>query len=540
MLNLASFPFPAASSRHAVLRRALGLVRLTLLAECGLMMVGCSAAEAPGYPDTTTGGAGAEGDGDVDTHQTITFTETSTLELAPSGVAQITAIVSPALRQTVMFEILADSEPFDGYLTGNNVVVAGAGTASVAVHAPSEPTDFQIRASLVTGEDTLRAVAVKVQGLGRVRVIPVYSGTRDVSKWYASAWPGLSCDQLESTLEKGPHTASSTTRPLIENIPAGTMLAVSMRGDKLASGCSTVTQISTDQEVSVEVTMTDSPVNVASGQLRLTLGVDAATELAAILDTAIADSIATLIEEYPSDTHALLSLMRSQLSATDQTAFDQLVSSDDVIQDVESQLSSPTAISDTVRAILTNASVYMEGPEIFEAELTLNGLESQFTLLSATSIDAETAGFEVPDDWQLEVQTGDKVSLGGELLYDPIRWLGEIAEAEAESEPDSDPPTLIAQAAACAGVAEVLAAHLGETQLEQCDAACLLATCTSQVAALWEEIKASGQPASLLIGASGDVSLNGDAEISTLVGSWVGKTGGSTASLKGPVTGQQR
>jgi hypothetical protein len=538
MLNLAPFLIPAASSRRVVLRRAARFAQLALFGACSCVFVACGAsADSP--HDTSTGGNGAtgDGDGDGDAHQTITFTETATLELAPSGVAQITVVVSPRRRQTVMFEILSTGA-FDGYLTGNSMVVSDDGTASVAVHAPSEPTEFQIRASLPDGEETRRSVSVNVQGLGRLRVIPSYNGTRDISKWYASAWPGLSCDQLESSSEKGPHTATSSSRPLITDIPAGTLLAVSVRGDEVTSGCSTIAQISTDEERSVEVSMTDNPVKVTSGTLLLTLG--ATTEdFAHVLDTSISTSAAAFVEEYSSDTEALLSFIRAELDGTHQAAFDQLIATEGVIQDVEAQLSSPTAISDTMRSILTNAAVYIDGPQVFEAELALNGLESEFTLLSAAGVDAEAAGFDVPENWQLEVQTGDEVSLGGELIYDPIRWLAEIAEVHADPS-DLDPTSRVAQAAECAKVADVLVAHLGESPLEQCDVTCLNDACTSQAAALWERIKSSGEPISLLIGASGHVEVSGHAEIAKVLGSWVGRTDGSEGSLKGPLSGTKR
>jgi hypothetical protein len=192
-----------------------------------------------------------------------------------------------------------------------------------------------------------------------------------------------------------------------------------------------------------------------------------------------------------------------------------------------------------VRSILTNAAVYIDGPEVFEAELTLNGQKSEFTLLSAAGVQADAAGFEVPEDWQLEVQTGDKVSLGGELIYDPIRWLAEIAEVHTDPA-DLDPAGLLAQAAACAEVADVLVTHLAETPQTECDATCLSDACVSQASVLWEHFKSSGESASLLIGASGDVEVSAQAEIDKVTGSWVGRTGGSKGSLKGPLTGARR
>lgn len=541
MLNLAPVSFSAArSSPHAHCRgrRPLALL-LTFIG--ALAAFGCSSSGDSAPLDTSTTDGGADGDGDTEVTESIAFDESETLELAPSGVAQVVVQVSPARRQTVTFEILSDVEPFNGYLTGNTVIVADDGTATVEVHAPSEPSGFEIRASLPSGAEARRSVSVSVRGRGSVRVVPVYAGSRSISRWYASAWPGLTCDRLDSTFVSGPHAASSTKEPLITNVPAGTLFAVSLQGDGEASGCSTVSQLSTDQELSIRVSVTDRPINVTSGKLLMTLGVEAAVaEFATILESSISDSAATFLMDHTTDASALLDRISAELPDDDQSAFEGLLESEEIVGLVEAELSSPTAISDTVRATLTIASTHIEGPDKFDAVLSLKGSESEFELLKAAGTDAKDAGFEVTSHWQVEVEPGDKVSLGGEISFNPVLWLTEIAELQAEESDDADPVLALSAAASCEGVVAALEPHLIDGKLVECDTDCLRLACAQQAATLWEEIKSSGSQRALRIGANAQAVVGENAEIETLTGSWLGQTGGSTTSIKGPLLGKRQ
>ena len=206
----------------------------------------------------------------------------------------------------------------------------------------------------------------------------------------------------------------------------------------------------------------------------------------------------------------------------------------------ESSLSTPTAVSDQIRAILVGAAADLVGDDILLGELKLNGLKSEFSLSSAHGIKSELAGFTVPDFWQVEIETGDTVALGGEITYNAVKWLTALAEAQAQEDERDDPVTLIQQSLNCKAVSANLIVANGSDTLAGCDEACLVSTCTELGSSIWEQVKSSGMDAVLVIGASGSATVHGKATIATLDGTWVGKTSGTTTSLKGTLTGQHK
>ena len=535
MLNLAVSLWSERNRPWHRFSRLLGIASLLPLLQ------GCSLSDgsAPGDSGSTTsvGEGGSSGDGDSQTHDVIRFSETTTLELSPSGVAAVSVQVRPPRRQTVVFEILSQGSSFDGYLAGNSIRVDDEGKAVVEIHAPSERSEFEIRASLSSGAETRRRVHVSDQGFGKLTVVPIYEGYRTISNWHASAFPGRRCDELDSWFVDGQLTGEGVNSVEINDVPAGTLFAVTVRGNKLVGNCQTVMDLSTDEELKLTITAMDRPLSDQGGALRLSFGVDAATsEFAALLDAAITDSAAAFLSDLDADASALLSSMRAELPASARAPYDELID-DELTLAVEAALDSPTAISDRIRSILTGASVRIAGDHALEAELELNGLKSELEVTTAGGIDAERAGFRVEEAFQFEVETGDAFALGGEIIYDPVLWLAELAEDQAEKDETMTPVQAIIDAAHCEEVTATILAATDSGELIGCSADCLFEACEAQAETVWGEIKMAGQSTTLLVGASGAATAQGNAVVGRLTGTWVGKTGGSTTSLKGLLKG---
>ena len=527
------------------------LARSRLLRSGGILVAailsGTAGCASPGSldsnPSPTTGGTDSsdsgDGDGDTSAPASITFAERSTLALSPLGVAEITVDVSPALGQTVTFEILAGDATFDGFLVGNTAFVDEYGSATIELHAPNQVSSFSVRAALTTGEEARRLIEVSDQGFGLLKVSPDYSGTRKVKTWHASVWPGLGCDDLDNLFIDSNLIGRGNGELKVEQVPAGTLMAVTMRGDQVVGGCVTVSDISTDQELEVIVPIVDRPIDPNSGTLNISIS-SATDEFAALFENSISDSVEAFVENYSGDGAALLELIKAELPAADVVDFEDAVVQYDLETVAASSLASPTAVSEQIRAILAAASTQVVGDDILLGELELHGLKSEFSLITALGIDSEAAGFAVPDFWQVEIETGDTVALGGEIIYNPSLWLGELAEDQAKQSETADPVTLLQKASNCESLANNLLLASGNDTLAQCDQKCLVSACMALASSLWDQVKGSGADAVLVIGASGSATVHGHATIETLDCSWVGKTNDMKTSLKGALSGSYK
>ena len=501
---------------------------------------GCASptVNAPGQSTTTATGDG-DGDGDSSAHASIMFAETSNLTLSPLGVAEIVVNVDPALGQTVTFEILADATHFDGFLVGNTAFVDEYGNATIALHAPSQTSTFSVRAALSSGEEARRLIEVSDQGFGSLKVRAEYNGTRKIDTWHASVWPGMGCNDLDNLFLDGFLISRGSEELEVKQVPAGTLLAVTVRGDEIVGGCLTVSNLSTDQELEIAVAIADRPIDPKSGKLDLSIS-SSTDGFARIFESSISQSAQAFLQDYAGDGTALLEMIKAELPKANVADFEDAVLNHGLEKIAESSLSTPTAVSDQIRAILVGAAADLVGDDILLGELKLNGLKSEFSLSSAHGIKSELAGFTVPDFWQVEIETGDTVALGGEITYNAVKWLTALAEAQAQEDERDDPVTLIQQSLNCKAVSANLIVANGSDTLAGCDEACLVSTCTELGSSIWEQVKSSGMDAVLVIGASGSATVHGKATIATLDGTWVGKTSGTTTSLKGTLTGQHK
>lgn len=503
------------------------LPRFFLAATLLASAVGCGAS----FGENDTGGSSEPTPPDPTEEETIAFVPAGTLNLSPSQLVALTVNVSPRRRQNVTFELLTETQGFDGFLLESDVRVRDDGTATVELRAPSGPARFTVRASLPEGSRALRSISVIAQGYGSIDVIPIYDGMRVIPQWTASARVGKTCESLESYFHDAELTATGSSRATITDVPSGVPVAITVRGGQLAAGCATVTTLRADDLEEVEIEVNDRPVDVSRGNLSIQLGIDSSTTIFANhLSETIVAGRSYFRGEDPSDAAALLARMSDELSGMDKTEFDTAISTHDLVDVVhnvyaqggDSTVASP--ISHVIGSSLTDAASQITGPEVFRGTLTLQGATSQFLLEEVVGVDASASGFFQGSTWMVSAESGDMVVLGGTLSYEPLRWLGAIAAQRALG--GATPSERITEAASCPDVSAAILSAFGGPPFAECDDLCLNELCQTSVEDVWEELVAQGPPLTTMqLGVSGAAELYGSAQIELVTGHWVGRLG---------------
>lgn len=504
---------------------------LSFLVAC-VCLAGCSMAESSdaGPPDENDD---LGGDGDSMSLQSFAFDPDSVLTLLPSQVAKLRVRIDPAERQTVTFEILADAEKFDGFLLEGSAKVQDNGTATVSIQAPSRPSTFAVRARLGKNEARL-VVAVSAQGFGTLVVRPSYSGKRKITRWTATARADMTCEQLGSYWQDGSLSASGSTSAKLDFVPSGVGIAVSLRGDELVSGCTTLTNIKADETLDVNVQVNDRPLGIDGSQLSLSLGIDSTTtSFAQHLDSAVMLALATFKGDATSDRGALFMAIRGEVEATSLAEFDAVASSAGFEQQIGTAWLTETAFSERLSELLTKAAEHIPSSTTFEGELSLAGNDSTLLLATAAGVPAEDAGFVPESVWSVSAESTTTLVLGGVLQYRPVAWLAALAQVSTTSPPIS----ALQDTADCAVLGATWAELAAGEVYQACGAECTELLCDQAVETIWAEVADAGELVELHIGATGEAETTGSAEVSGFTGTWLGRFYDGETSLKGPAEG---
>lgn len=501
---------------------------------------GCGGAAGSDSADDLDADLGAGGESPVS--GTLEFSPNGTLTLNPGEVAQLSVLVSPARRQSVTFEILSEpsdtvqGKEFDGFLLMSSARTDSEGQAIVELKAPTQPSTFEVRASLSDGTEARRAVSVSSQGYGTLIVTPDYEGSREIKTWTASARAGATCEGLLGFFEDGPLLAQGANGATLSDVPSGPTIAVTLRGDELTSGCTTITSLDPDQEAQVTVSVTDRPVNVTAGSLDLSLGVDATTNsFAAHLEAAVAVGVDSLWGEAGDDAQALLLGMAETVDESERAAFEAAVAEFELGAAVAEVWGGTEPLSDEIYRLLSEAADEIPGPQTFQGRLDLGPGGATFYLLEAAGIPTALSGFFGGAVWKVTAESGDTIVMGGSLTYEPLRWLSAIAESRAER-----PRDVLKAAAACDEVAKAMVEAAAGPTHEDCGEACLTAVCEGTALRAWDGVGVAGNDllTSLMIGVSGKALLTEKALIRSLDGSWVGRLESNETSVGGPMSAE--
>jgi hypothetical protein len=510
-----------------------------------------TAGAANGGSGGTGGTGGTAGDGFALTMSVLTpdGQALEAMNLNPGAVADVVVHAEPPAAHTLRFGLLG--APLDAVLGATEVATdPSSGDAHVSLLAPSSPTTFTVRATTTAGPFASLDFAVPQTNMALLAIKPSYAGERVVKNYVASAWENKTCadsDLKGSPPMDGDISASADAFPVSLLVPANIKLAVLLRAERFAWGCTTVNAAIEGIENDVEVVMTNVPMNLDASDVDFTLTLDppeAFAAAAAAPEQGIVDAVLGTAED---DVDALLSAMAAK--ATNTTDFGAARTSLHWDSVVQSALG--TNAAEALRAPLTRWMQSGTDGDNVKAGLVgsiqgMSGAAPKFTLSSVFGVAPEQSGFtpaSMPSpSW--EAGADDGVLIGMSMTVSPATFLlaaaegpalAEVADAHSVSE-------ALAAIVSCNDVATALVANgvaKGEST-SKCALACTEQLCESAVAQLLAAAAASDRgPSELDVALTASGRVGGDAELTAFSGNWLGhwSISGATNDLAGPASG---
>ncbi len=472
----------------------------------------------------------------------IRFEQEGTITLAPGESRAIQVVASPPTTYDVRFALVGDGA-LDGWIEVAAVTADANGMATIQLHAPNQPTTFHLRASIVladgsAGPSAETSVAVSAQGFGTVRVLPQYTGKRAVETWTASVAARTTCADLAATLPGEPKgalvaKAAFGAAPLVQNAPVGPNLAVAVRAGHYGWGCADTTDLKADGALDVKVTIVDKPIDLAATDLDLALTYKPdAADYKALIGGATELLGEAFLPKGSSESALVLAAMKLAAPLDQAPAFDAasaMLGWDAVAA------AHFNGLPKSVRARCTSwidAGLPLQAPTL-TAHLTAKDVGvATLDLLTIGSIDAAAAGVPAASTFSWTADPDDTLILGGNVLWQPSRYVGAVALAGAKvNQPNAQTVTdALAQAADCAG----LAAKLGG--FGTCNADCVVALCAKALDDRWTLALAAsteaGQIGHLAITASGPAQIDDTAKPRGFKGIWLGTVSDGVVSAK--------
>jgi hypothetical protein len=438
----------------------------------------------------------------------------------------------------VRFALLPGPEgtlPGDAALSATDLPTDLDGRVAVTLTAPSAPTTFRVRASTTGGGSATREVTVPKTGKADLRVEADYLGGRDgpETRWFASATAGMTCADLPSNAldENLGWTEGSAKVVELLDVPADVRLAVVIRAERFAVGCTTVPAVVEGLNNHVIVPVSNAAIKLAESEVSVSLDLamfQAAFQAAA--EPSISSALDLVKGDGDDDVSALLD--RMQLGSDDEPSFASARSTggwDAALRTLfgdgaDTALRGP--LERWMRAGLANTSagrfvgtLGAEGSDPEGAELTLE---------TVAGLPPGTLGIsEVNDATWYSSSPVDKVFFGSTLDIDPSLLLmgGALAPARTERDGSETIAEALGSLLSCDAVAgELVARGAGASvSYADCNQECARALCESALEALVTELEERDEPeASLAIAASADATVGPDAELVGLDGTWVG------------------
>ncbi|MEZ4225016.1 MAG: hypothetical protein R3B13_28945 [Polyangiaceae bacterium] len=526
-----------------------------LVAGAAVLLAACGA-ESPSSSPGSGGQSGSGGTGGDALPATLGFDESSALLLTPGETRRVTVVATPPKRYDVRLALQGDYR--DGSLSKSEVRTDDSGRASFDLLAPSSATAFTVRASVGDQVFAKLGVSVSANGYGTLEVVPNYAGKRPVSGWVASVRTATTCAELlGNPPEDGDliGTAGPKDSPLIDFVPVGPSLAVTLRAGGYLSGCKDVSELAAATETKLNVTVTDVPLHTEETDLYLTLSLgEPSTPWKNLLGLTQQSIENELGGPSGDDVSNLLGAMASELDPADAAAFDALRNSEawDAALYKALGAGATSALRDRAEAWLSQGLQSFTGTMV-SGRLVSAGAsapDQAFVELDYFGgVSAEQAGLPAQTQATWSADPGDTVLLGTKpLQFLPSRLLAATALAPAQTEVpgSSSVPAALAASLSCTNVANALVesgndpnyAHAG------CETTCMRALCEAAVKRLWQRARdvsalTAGQTGSWLITATGTATVDDQARPASFDGSWVGSfgVGSSSANLGGNVSG---
>jgi len=503
-----------------------------------------SAALGLGCSDGPPAGDGMGGSPPTPGAESIAFEPGETLLLSPGDLGDIAVRVEPAGFHSVSFSLVANASDtaFDGFLEAANVITDEDGIAHNQIHAPSSPAVFVVRASVTEELFATRTVSVSTEGFATLIVTPTYTGLRDVETWEAVASLGVGCSDLESLWGDGSLDAKGDDENVtLADVPVGPEVALVVRAGEYIGGCVSVADLAAGEERTVEVPVTDRPLQLSDATFDLSLDIEERTEsFVALLGQAATDGALAYAGDHEEDGAVLLAdFAESIKDDSDRDAFSANSSEYGFADLALLRLSGPTALRDVVLSELIDAATRVDGPAVWVLSAELDESSSTLILASAAGIPAAVSGFLGSSVLSVGREPGDRLVLGADLEFQATRWLGAIAESDEKSSDTAEMAPLARLEAEidCAGLASDWQDASGADIYPGCGEACTIALCENALQLGWDRARTTGKDLTTLrIGVSGQAEIDDQARPIGLLGDWVGSIDSSELSVAGAAT----
>jgi hypothetical protein len=506
------------------------------------LIVACSARERPYFQD----------DADAEGETSVRFVHDGTLELKPSEIVTIEIETSPGEDVGVLF--LGDA--LDASLDRSTARADEGGRASVALRAPSQPSTFRIRAQV--GELAAELpVAVSEIGFADLRVIPKYQGKRSVDEgWVANVVVGSTCSEVLALLPSDPPGALRTTvddpseQPVVESVPVGPNVAVSIRSGAVVAGCSTLTLKTPGAVEETVVEVFDRPMELENAELDLKLGLEAASDPGSYTATIDAGVELLASSAFPAGyplTDLLLDAMYESLPTIEEkNAFDAHRQSAQLDTTVAAILGEFDANAWCVSLGTQASSMALEdaSSESSRIEGRLTGSPDSpetvsFRLDTWSGAPAADVGVPVKVALAWSEQPGDILLVSGTIPFSvtrlPAVWMRRtVSETHG---PDLTVPEALGSDLGCELIGQAVAGFAS------CDAECGRLLCEAGLARRWQAGLDAGDAPDLAgkleVGATGEVEVDVDVKPVSFLGSWVGTLTaiGQAAQVQGNAIG---
>lgn len=483
-----------------------------------------TAAALPGPQQTPTSDAGAT---------SLAFDAPSVLQLVSGETRAVRVVVSPAGLWSVRFALLGDS--LEASLDHDIVLTTAHGVASALLTAPLDATTFRIRASIDDGPSVEQAVSVSSDGFASVFVRPLYAGRRQPASWTAFAATRRTCasltDQSDGLVSSTVPAGSAAELP---SLPVGPSIAVTLKAGRSVAGCADVLDLRPGERREMTVTVTDNPIDLASTDLplRVLLKPDGSA-LSPLIASAAAEFLDGFLDGADTDTEALLDAMRE--ASPEPPAFQaaRMAAGWDSI--VDEALDS--SLSETLSSWMQKGAASVLEGEAFAGRLrALNASEALLNIQSVAGLEPAAAGIDDQVAFSMSEAPSDIVHLGTSLSWYASRLAGGlIQKGAAQNGPDA-----IVSLINCDKLGSVLAATLDDSST--CSNDCLAQACADAAVRMWDralsQSASKGETVTATITISAEATVNDQAQIDALQGTWAGSVHVSTrgVSIRGDVT----
>lgn len=524
-------------------------------------ILGCSSMDPPDAGDGNAGPvAGSAGTSPNTGNQpdSLEFEMASPLAAREQVVLKVRAL--PARNYPVSFALPSTGgDPLDAVLDRSSAMTDSNGIASVMLTAPSSPSTFDVRATILGRVATI-SLTVEDRGLATLQVEPSYpSALRDISTWVATAHAGKTCADVPGVPPpdgelKAPLTGKMAA-PVIPRVPAGTPLAVTLRSGHFVGGCTSVEMLPPGPPSSpqvVKVTVLNRPIDLSASSLAFSLDLAAGEQTwSGTLTAAGSELVDALVGNSADDAEALLDAMRAASgdsaqafqNARDAEGWDALVrgrwgqNSASELRDLVGNwlVAGRQSFAAAVHPFVGSLSPLLqpEGADVESGAL--------LTMQRVAGIDAARAGFVDAARASWSASADDTLVLDTDVYFARTKLAAALAEAAALTQAAAagkeadDAGSALALALNCKSIGSTLAAAGSDDAVAygDCGPECLADVCVAAATALWQRgADASGVDYSRFsITATGVARVDEEAAVTGLSGTWLGQVSDANGTV---------